>query len=370
MHLQSNKRNNCISPIIKSFHTSIQAVQKKIKKNYIFCSGKIISSCHMSKKNIVETRIETIITKYITNEASHKEKEILLDWVKKSESNKKKFNELRDAWYLTNNKINYKLRLKKTNSLGKNIMKAVAIIAVIALSFALGYQSDKHDLAESLVSYTKKIEFTTVSVKNGEKARVNLPDGSKVVLNSGSKIRYSNLYGKSSRIVYLTGEAYFEVEKSPKRFYVNLKNAPNIKVYGTKFNVKAYENSNKTTTTLIEGSIALTLNNKEEYLKPGEQSVYTKRKRFYKLQNVDTDYITSWTNGELQFKNTQLAEVIKDFERYYDIKIDVQDKNLLTRRITAKFQRNELLYSLGVLRAILPVKFYKNGEQIVVQKRR
>lgn len=175
--------------------------------------------------------------------------------------------------------------------------------------------------------------FNTLVVPYGKRTQITLSDGSKVWLNSGSKLVYpANI--KEKRTVYIEGEAIFEVTHSEQHpFFVATKDFE-IKVLGTVFNVSAYPDDNVSSAVLERGKIELVSTEKNLFGKekltilPGTMAVFNSSEKTFKQQEVETrDYI-SWRDGYFIFKDEPLANIIKKLERYYNVEIVLQSESL------------------------------------------
>lgn len=186
---------------------------------------------------------------------------------------------------------------------------------------------------------------------------VKLPDGTKVHLNSGSTLEFSDNFDLNERVVYLNGEALFDVVKSKgKPFIVKTKNI-SIKVLGTQFNIKSYDNDLNAYATLIEGEIELLDEHKEHKILPGEQIVFNKTNKVLDIKQVDIKPITAWSDNVFYFDNTPLDEIMKRLSRWYDLKIRYQDDDPDIKSITYSGKIKMYSHPEDVLR-----KFEKTGE--------
>jgi len=193
------------------------------------------------------------------------------------------------------------------------------------------------DRKDKTVELTKSKQNTLI-VPYGKRSTLILSDGSKVWLNSGSVLEFPAQFTGNNREVRLTsGEMYIEVASdSQKPFHVRTSDF-NVKVYGTKFNVSAYDDSPKSV-VLVEGRVSLqSANKKETILSPNEQAVYSDNGTFH-TQKVHVNQFISWKNGYLEFDKTPMTEVLKQIGRYYNLSFDFDnDVNLLKRTCTGKF---------------------------------
>ena len=168
----------------------------------------------------------------------------------------------------------------------------------------------------------------TIQVPRGGKYQIALNDGTKVWLNSASKLTYPLSFEKGHREVTLEGEAYFEVSKlelNGKRvpFLINSKNQQ-IEVTGTQFNVSAYEDQEETLTTLVEGSVNIIANNQKIQLNPNQQSVL--QNGSLSKKNVDINTFIAWKDNKFLFYETELKDVMRSLSRWYDISIEYNKK--------------------------------------------
>ena len=175
-------------------------------------------------------------------------------------------------------------------------------------------------------------------VPSGETARVILPDGTDVVLNSMSKIKYPSRFGMFERNIELEGEAYFNVTKQhSKPFKVKLE-ALEVTVLGTRFNVKAYDRE-PIRVTLEEGSVRLgDRNSLSLVLKPGDNAEYDRHSGNCRItRSVDMEPVTSWKSGRQCFSMAPLNEVLRTLERIYGTHFSIQDSSLINDRFTLSF---------------------------------
>lgn len=167
---------------------------------------------------------------------------------------------------------------------------------------------------------TNEALLNTMRTPRGRQYKLTLPDGSKVWLNASSSIRYPVAFNGKERKVEVTGEAFFEVSpKARHPFVVSVDQRAQVEVLGTSFNVNAYENETSITTTLIDGSVRVKNKvNESKVLIPGQQAAITES---IVVSNANTDGATSWMNGTFYFTQTNLAEVMRQIERWYDVEV-------------------------------------------------
>lgn len=203
-------------------------------------------------------------------------------------------------------------------------------------------------------------------VPKGGEFKFVLPDGTKVWINSLSKLSFSDFGQKPERRVHLEGEAYFEVAKNKhKPFYVNTKDAQ-VKVLGTHFNVRAYENH--TRTTLVEGSVSFSNQQQNIVLTPGQFVENTNSTLKADLADISRE--TAWKNEEFYFKQDDIKYITDQLERWYDITLEF-DKDIPTQTgYTGRIKRTATLQEVvEMLNYVMDVKMEIKGKKLLVKKK-
>lgn len=205
----------------------------------------------------------------------------------------------------------------------------------------------------------------------GTRTVVDLPDGSKVWLNSGSRLTYPASFADNQREVRLEGEAFFDIEKESKPFLVQ-NSGPTVKVYGTRFNVNDYADEDHVVVALEEGSVALEKDGEERFLVPGEVSVYNRENQKLSIQHQNLEPFLSWREGKLIFRNTHLDEIVRVLQRQYNVVFEFEDPTLASYQYNATFGNESLEQILQLLKVSAPqmqfeyTKAYltEDGEQV------
>lgn len=221
---------------------------------------------------------------------------------------------------------------------------AMLTIPLLLSSMILGYLyfSDSEDV----------VQYAEVTSSEGTIVRYELPDKSVVWLNSGSTLRYPARFDKGKREVDLKGEAYFDVQANTKHpFYVNTPGGISVYVYGTQFNVNAYDEDSTVETVLEEGSVNVIAPDKSEVVKlaPGERLIYDKQTHQMEKMNVDVYEKTAWKDGKLIFRNASIEEVLKRLSRHFNV--DIEFHNLTDKKYNyrATFKEETLTQILDYL---------------------
>lgn len=184
----------------------------------------------------------------------------------------------------------------------------------------------------------------TIEVPRGQRVALTLCDGTHVWLNSDSKLIYPSNFGSNKREVTLEGEGYFEVTKDQKHPFVVHNPNLDVKVLGTKFNVKAYHDEN-TTVFLKEGKVEVSdpNRNRKMILHPNDKVLYSLNDGFKLKTNASSEESESWRQGELSFIEEPLEAIIKALERRYDVQITVHPPALNNKYFTCRFKQDVTL---------------------------
>ena len=252
--------------------------------------------------------------------------------------------------------IRKNIRIKK---LKRICFRVAAVLIPVVLIVGLYMQLN------SKVDLFGTSEYEEVVVDKGERIQIMFQDGTKVYINSDSKLRYPKKFALNTREVYLEGEAYFVVAKNKNRpFIVNL-SGPAIHVLGTSFNVQDYPENKDIVVCLDEGNINLTLPTEKKYpVKPGERLVYNKDNQQCTISKMnDMRRLSMWKQNVIVFKDTPLSEVIKILNRWYNVEFKVEDENVLKYVYTLTSDNTLLEKVLMDLEKIAPVKFEYNEDK-------
>lgn len=209
-----------------------------------------------------------------------------------------------------------------------------------------------------------QIMLNTVTTPMGGQYQLTLPDGTKVWLNAASSITYPAYFAGNDRQVTITGEVYLEVAKDPLRpFIASIPHHIGIQVLGTSFNINAYADEENIKTTLIEGRISMT--GSTLILMPGQQAIEGKNASLDIVNNANIEKETAWKNGIFYFEDATLPLVMKQLERWYDIKV-LYKGTIPALRINGKMDRNLTLQGVMDFLTKMGVAYTIEGRTIVV----
>ena len=215
--------------------------------------------------------------------------------------------------------------------------------------------------------------YHCLEVPRGGEFSFLLPDSTTVFLNAESRLRFPDRFVPGSeRIVYLSGEAYFDVKRDPRSpFLVCLEHSA-VKVTGTSFNVKAYPDDTDKATTLISGTVSMGIGTTEQWivLKPGEQGYYDATRKTLLQQTVDVNYYTAWKDGVFAFYRQPLEEVMKTLGCWYLFDTHYQNEALKSILYTGKINRHasirEVLHTFELMDELT---FDIKGKEVIVRRK-
>jgi len=268
---------------------------------------------------------------------------------------------------------------------------ALILLPLIAwLAYLWGSPAPK-----TLVPAPPAAKLSSISTRNGNRSKIMLPDGSQVWLNSGSRLDYDIAsFDRSSREVDLSGEAYFDIVKDPDKPFIVHSGHMQVRVTGTAFNVKAYPGEPNMETSLLRGSVEVTLKEKPDrkyYLHPEEklvvangQALLTRGRQpaeptaaapwegvtLGKVSHLKKDRVileTAWKDNKLVFAAERFRDVAVKLERWYDVRIGFDDPALEDLRFTGVFTTESLSEALEALQLAAPFHFTVNGNDIRIR---
>jgi transmembrane sensor len=341
-----------------------------------------------------------LLIRFIKGEVSKQEEIEILNWIGKSPENEKYFLLLNNLWisqHLSDQKASpeelkeIQILTTKRNSVflpnRRFISYAAALIILISVSFNLIQLKDssrKSSTSNGISNRLKELNIDKkyeVYTEKGVKAKITLPDGSAVWLNSDSRITYPKTFEADIREVEFSGEAFFDVVKDSLRpLVVNTNKNFKIKVLGTKFNLKAYENDPDAQTTLYSGSIDVI---SESYLKgirsgrtivtrlePMETCIIRDKQNPVTIKPYDTDKMVAWKDGKIIFDSTPISEVIKILERWHGTEFNVQDQSIYGVSITAKFRSESIVQIMEMIKYCSLIDYSISNNKVTLIRRK
>ena len=226
-------------------------------------------------------------------------------------------------------------------------------------------------LAQEAVKDNKPV-FNTVLVPFGKRSFVKLSDGTKVWINSGSKMVYPAVFKGNKREVFLEGEAIFEVAHNTQKPFMVKSSSQEIEVLGTVFNVSHYSDDEIMNTVLKSGSIKMTYMDDDEssfVMKPGTLSSFDKDAMAITVQQVDPDDYFSWREGFISLSNKSLQEIANRISRYYNVSIEIEGKGLDKLTFSGRLDLSEdIAKVLNTIKESSDINIIENQETIILTK--
>lgn len=388
---------------------------------------------------MISSKIENIITKFLTNQASASELGELEVWIEEAnnlelfnryvkinyaieynmrefDSNKVK-NKLQEA-FARENKVRKLKKLSKTiyysaaavvlgivtttflyNSglfdkplapvaIVKNTIEAGTDKAILTLEdgTAVVLEKDKTYQKNNVVSNGKElvyddqnktksgIAYNYLTIPRGGQFQIKLSDGTKVWLNSESKLKFPVAFkeGSTRQVELIYGEAFFDVSPSSEhngaKFKV-LNKSQEVEVLGTEFNIKAYEDEDKIYTTLVEGKVAVSNSNSKKQLIPNQQSVINLKGGDIVVNPIDAYNEVLWTKGIFSFKGKKLKEIMNVMARWYDFQVVFQNPELEKVKFNGVLSKNDNIKEiLSIIKKTNFINEYEIKDQKIIIK--
>jgi len=302
--------------------------------------------------------------KLVEGQLTGDKKEAVIDWLLKNPKEQEYYQILK-AQYVAKS-----LADSKTTSTPKSIKRqkrsvykyASIIVLLLVLSFVVWQQIDglEKDTNASILLATTAI---------GENKKIELPDGTLVVLNANSILSYPSKFVGGIRSVVLKGEAFFDVaENKAKPFIVNTDNDLRIRVLGTSFNVKAYPDDDNIEAILVSGKVRVIekKDNKEVVLKPSQRATFIKKADKLIVDNVKTGNFTAWKEGILVYDETPMSQVISDLKRTYDISVEISSPSIENYKYTGVFDNLTIEEVLDLFEISSPITYQLNSKQVTL----
>lgn len=284
---------------------------------------------------------QNILHRYIAGDATQQEKEEVARWLDADKKNMKEFlaeRKLYDIsiWQQEQFPVVGEVSpIKKRWTLRTVAIGLSKIAAIFILAFTLAYTFllDK--------SVTEPASMQTIFVPPGQRAELTLTDGTKVWLNAKTTFTFPNKFTADGRNVTLDGEGYFDVTKDPQKPFIVKTKQYDIKVLGTEFNVTAYSASSSFETSLIRGAVEVSSSTSQAKMTLQPNTRTYVENGILKKGAIEHDTYFLWKEGLICFYDEPVDKMIEKLELYYDVKIDVQNKELLRNRYSGKFRTKD-----------------------------
>ena len=254
----------------------------------------------------------------------------------------------------------------KTRIIGKYLQMAAGYAAAVLVGAALVFVFTH---TRTLPEQVQGGSFI-VQTDNSDRSFTQLPDGSRIWLNKGTKIEYNQQFGIGNRNVLLNGEAYFEVAKNKKLAFIVKTKSIDVTALGTSFNVNAYDDGNEVTTTLYTGKVNVqsTLTGYKTILNPFEVAVFSKTK-----DKITTYVFTGsdkpvWMEPEFRFDMLPLIDISKQLERNYNVVFVYRNQKIKHLKFSGTFDRDEKLDEiLRVIKINTNIDYAIKNDSVIIK---
>lgn len=309
-----------------------------------------------------------MLYRFFEGNASIEEMKAVKEWSEVSEENskllrreRKLFNAMILSGHLEEYPAGQTASRKNRYPLFRELLKIASVVAITvgitAAWFSIGIGKDDVN-----------VTMHTITVPAGQRVNLGLPDGSNVWLNAGTKLQYPVSFMRDRREVMLDGEAYFEVARNEKSPFVVRTHAMDVEVLGTKFNVDACSLRNTFETSLMQGKVRVKSSSNEELfvdLLPHYKTTLKEGKLV--VSKIDDYDVYRWKEGLYCFRNKPFARIMEDLERYYDLKIELDKKNIAEVVLTGKFRISDGLdYALRVLQRDVSFTYRRDTDNDII----
>ena len=329
-------------------------------------------------------KIDSLIGKYLSSSLDKNELNELFSWVNISEENKQYYSDQTCVWNAMDlsqkgtrvdldrefNLLELKMKptIKFSTAIPKGFMffwKNIAAILILPIFMAGIYLYSKQN--NEVFTEAAPIAMQIYTAKGG-RSDVILPDGTKVFLNSDSKISYPSRFVKGSRKVALKGEAFFQVTHNKENPFIISVNDLKVRVLGTSFNLNAYDKKS-IETTLFEGSVELISKKRNAEvvrLNPGFKASYDADTELISVGKANLRQACAWRDGTIIFMNTPMSKVESVLERWFDVNITISDPEFYKYSFTATFQNRNLIETLSLLKSTSPFEYAVDGHEVTI----
>lgn len=280
-----------------------------------------------------------ILYKFFEGKASPKEQRLIGQWLDESEKHKEVLVRERmvfDAMIVSGgitDRQSVQSRKKRTRVVFMELLRVAAVILVMFLVGGYIYVRKMEEI---------RLANNIVTVPVGQRVNLQLPDGTSVWLNASSEIIYPAYFSGSTREIHLNGEAYFEVEHNASKPFIVHTETFDIKVLGTKFNVEAYKGMEGFTTALMEGSVEVTdRKNKDRSVRlyPAQKVAF--RNGELCKSPIDNYDVYRWREGLICFKETRFADLMRQLEKNYGVRILINNEAVKEKVFSGKFRTTD-----------------------------
>ncbi len=326
-----------------------------------------------------------LLARYFSGECSSEEKRLIESWMRADPDNKIEMDNLGKIWAVSdvqNKNWNAHEALKKVSErIDKQLPARKPLIIRYPIAKVFRYAAVfliliASTLIISRIYLNQSVPvITEVLVPNGTTKEIVFPDNSKVLLDAGSLLTYSDRFGEEFREVNLEGEGYFEITGNLQIPFIVHAGDAVIEVIGTKFNVRAWKSSHMVKVVVEEGKVLFGSKDHSEdnsvIIDKNQLSILSENGKPQKPQVVDVSQYLGWMNHAMDFHNVPLNEILQQLERWYNITINIDDKSLMFVPVTINIpgQHSAEGY-LNLIGSIFGLKYEISGKNVTFSKKK
>ncbi|MFP4556837.1 MAG: FecR family protein [Bacteroidales bacterium] len=216
-------------------------------------------------------------------------------------------------------------------------------------------------------------QLVTITTPHGAKSEVFLPDGSRVWLNSESKLSYNKDFDKKVREIEIEGEAFFNISHDPNRPVIVKTELADIEVLGTRFNLISKSSVKEWEAALVKGKIKVNTNRsgsaKSVSLSPGQKISWNKKANDFLLDKTNTSTKTRWVSNQLVFEDESFSNIATQLENTFGVQVDLLHPTVRDYRFTAKFSDESIYEIFSLLQQTASFNFHIRGNKVIVTEK-
>lgn len=328
----------------------------------------------------IDEPVLQLMAEYLSGTISMDDEVRFYAWIDESEEHKRMFFEWKaiydncrmmgivfdpkTSWQILADKIDIRKKHKRRNLLVRITAYAAVSLSIAISGFTLGrfFRGD-----------VSQVYYSHYVTKTGDVSLLELPDGTLVNVGPKTSIRYGTDFNRKNRVVYLDGEAFFDVAKNPEKPFIVQVEGQAIEVLGTRFNVQAYSSDSLCMTTLQEGKVKLTFDHLsgDTYLQPDQMATFNRYAQKVQIQTVDASLADSWVGGDYHFQKEVLPVILQRISLLYDVRFSILSDEIRQKTFTGTICRSQSVAEiLDLIRLSLPAIDYHIHDNIIELKMR
>lgn len=322
-------------------------------------------------------KIENILNKYVNGVYTKKELDTLIEAARKREDDGafernmdrlwKEAESVQESVVQSNGyELDAKRLLKQLSSVPKRLVlrtfvKYAAVIAILIIGIWGVYYT-------AAIRSVDQGTYITFIVNKGERQKITLPDGTKVILNSNTCLKYPASFKGDLRKVEMDGEGFFDVAKNPNKPFIIHTVSADVRVLGTSFNVKAYNEDDEVAVSVKTGKVQVDIENAALKLLPNEQLVLDKTSKEYRKHNEDITKVMLWTEGKLYFNRISVQSLVLELQRIYDCKIGFAPGFTYDEYLYGEHENKSLESVLNSIKYSTGINYKKEKDKYILYK--